>query len=96
MPAAVLVEGVLETVVVAFAEEGEDVATCFVPDRNIIHRYLAHTGFLGVVYVVIVIQVCGFYQRLLDEETIVSNRGYLGFHCSAKVRNSVILSHVVT
>ena len=57
MPAAVLVEGVLETVAITLLEEVEDVATGFVPDILEKCKWL-NSYFTCIIYVIVIIQVC--------------------------------------
>ena len=75
MPAAVWIESMLETVAVAFGEEGEEVAAGFVPDLVSCSDWI--TGcFNGIVDVVVVVEI-GIHDPLsLDKESVVSDCGF--------------------
>ena len=95
MPATVLIEGVLEAVAVAFTEEGEDVAACFVPDWIIGSNTLySLSSFNSVVNMVIVIQIGLFYKVFTNKKSIVANTATK--ICSViKIRALIIFPHVI-
>ena len=75
MPSAVLVKGVLEAVAVAFCEEFEDVATCFVPNRRICHYPTGiFNSFNSIIYMIVVIKVGLLYKVFSNEKAVITYR----------------------
>ena len=74
MPATVLVEGMLKAIAVAFGEELEDVATCFVPDWIVCcYPLYAISCFYRIINMIVVIQISRLNQVFTDKESIITN-----------------------